>query len=334
MKFPETYRCLSISRFNNGVYSLVPIRYEDRKSIMKWRNEQIYHLRQNRPLTESNQDHYFQNVVKRLFTDEQPDQILFSFLENDVCIGYGGLVHINWTDKNAEISFIMNTESEAHSFQKYWSLYLDLIERAATENLGLHKLFTFAFDLRPHLYQVLESSGYIKEAILKEHCFFDGQFIDVVIHSKFLTSTHLLPVTENDVELLFKWANDPAVRMNSFHPDPIFWDKHQEWFLSKLNSATTKFYILYHNKIPAGQIRLELADEVWEINYSIASEFRGKGLGKRIIELICLEMPSGSSLRGLVKNDNPASLKVFLQSDFEKESDSSASTSRFIKKIG
>ena len=116
MKFPTQYKCLTQNKFENGMYKIVPIRYEDRMAIMKWRNEQMFHLRQAEPLTKALQDNYFKNVVSKLFDQEKPSQILFSFLENGKCIGYGGLVHINWIDKNAEISFLMNTELEKLSF--------------------------------------------------------------------------------------------------------------------------------------------------------------------------------------------------------------------------
>ena len=63
-------------------------------------------------LTVEDQDAYFENIISTLFDQEQPKQILFSFLKDNKFIGYGGLVHINWIDKNAEISFLMNTEEE------------------------------------------------------------------------------------------------------------------------------------------------------------------------------------------------------------------------------
>lgn len=178
------YNVLSKQEFSNGNFSIIPIRYEDRFDIMKWRNEQIYHLRQNKPLTIEDQDNYFNNVVDKLFCEVQPNQILFSFLEKGICIGYGGLVHINWIDKNAEISFIMDTALEENKFQTYWRNYLTLIEKVAFEDLKFHKIFTYAFDLRPHLYDVFLSAGFKEETRLKEHCFFENKFIDVVIHCK------------------------------------------------------------------------------------------------------------------------------------------------------
>ena len=144
----------------------------------------MYHLRQSKSLTEAEQDRYFDEVVNKLFDQEQPEQILFSFLEGEQCIGYGGLVHINWKDKNAELSFIMNTALEKQRFHEIWHAYLELIEKVAFEDLGLHKLYTYAFDLRPCLYKVFEDKRYVEDARLRDHVALNGGFADVIIHSK------------------------------------------------------------------------------------------------------------------------------------------------------
>ena len=181
----SAYKVLNNQKFSNHEFSIIPIRYEDRRAILKWRNEQAYHLRQNRLLTEKDQEHYFNNVVIKLYDQEQPNQILFSYMENDICIGYGGLVHINWVNKNAEISFIMNTELEKDYFSKHWTIFLQLIEQVAFIELNFHKIFTFAFDLRPHLFLAIESAGFKYEATLKEHYYFNKKYYEAIIHSKF-----------------------------------------------------------------------------------------------------------------------------------------------------
>lgn len=177
------YICLQHQEHHLGDYSIVPLRYEDRFSIMEWRNEQIYHLRQARPLTEEDQQRYFDNVVSKLYDNPKPEQILFSYLENGVCIGYGGLVHINWIDRNGEISFIMDTKLEKEHFAEHWSNYLKMLKKVAFEDLKLHKMYTYAFDLRPHLYPIFEAEGFIREATLKDHCFYNGVYKNVIIHS-------------------------------------------------------------------------------------------------------------------------------------------------------
>jgi len=180
----RVYKALKKQEFRIDNYCLTPIRYEDRFKIMEWRNEQIYHLRQNEPLTVEKQEHYFSTTIASLFTEDKPDQILFSLLKDEECIGYGGLVHINWADRNAEISFVMNTALEKKEFSNNWTKYLNLIEKVAFIYLKLRKLYVYAFDLRPHLYLTLEANSYFLDARLKEHCFFNDEFKDVVIYSK------------------------------------------------------------------------------------------------------------------------------------------------------
>ncbi len=180
----RAYKCLSKQIYSLDEYQIVPIRDQDRYEIMRWRNDQIYHLRQNKPLDKKGQDNYFNTEISKLFESENPDQILFSYLENEVCIAYGGLVHINWIDKNAEISFIMNTNFEELYFHRHWKIFLSLIEILAFETLNFHKIFTYAYNIRPKLFEILKDCNYVNEAVLREHVLIDRIFEDVLIHSK------------------------------------------------------------------------------------------------------------------------------------------------------
>lgn len=181
------YKVLQNQIFRKDEYSIVPIRDQDKFDIMDWRNEQIYHLRQAAPLTKESQTNYFKNTINALFKQEKPNHLLFSYLHKDQCIGYGGLVHINWVNQHAEVSFIMDTRLESNHFLQNWSIYLGLIEKVAFHELGFHKLYVYAFDLRAHLYVALEQNGYFKDARLRDHCLFNGEFKDVVIYSKIAT---------------------------------------------------------------------------------------------------------------------------------------------------
>jgi RimJ/RimL family protein N-acetyltransferase len=178
------YKALNRQEFSTEDFSIVPIRFEDRIDIMRWRNEQIYHLRQTKILTETDQNTYFNTVVAAIMKQEKPDQILFSYLKNGKCIGYGGLVHINWIDNNAEISFIIETRLESRHFTAYWNTYLSLIEEVAFKELKFHKIYTYAFDIRPHLYPILNDNNYKLDARLKDHCRINNKYCDVLLHYK------------------------------------------------------------------------------------------------------------------------------------------------------
>jgi hypothetical protein len=151
----NSYKTLNKQVYSSGQYSIVPIRMEDRYDIMRWRNEQMYHLRQNKQLTKEDQDNCFEEVVSRLFDQYKPDQLLFSYLEGEKCIGYAGLVHINWDDRNVEISFVMNTALEKQHSLHYFVCFLTLIKRLAFKGLSLIIIHTYAFDVRPRLYDAL-----------------------------------------------------------------------------------------------------------------------------------------------------------------------------------
>ena len=182
------YICLNKQIYQNSEFSIIPIRFSDKYKILKWRNEQIFHLRQSKILTREDQDFYFSNVINKIFQEINPTQILFSFLKNGKCVGYGGLVHINWIDSNAEISFLIDTKLQNDSFDEFWTNYLELIELVAFEDLRLHKIYTFAFDLRKNLYNVLERNKFNLECRFKEHIFFENTYIDAVVHSKINTN--------------------------------------------------------------------------------------------------------------------------------------------------
>jgi len=179
------YKCLHKNCYQLGDYSIVPIRDEDKLDIRKWRNEQIDHLRQKQKLSIEGQTIYFETVVSKLFDQDRPSQLLFSYIYNNKCIGYGGLVHINWEDKNAEVSFLMDTNNIESLEKEHWVIFLKLIDMLAFDDLSLHKIFAYAYDVRPHLYQYLLENDYFLEARLKDHYFLNSSYYDVVIHSKF-----------------------------------------------------------------------------------------------------------------------------------------------------
>ena len=318
----RNYKCLPVSKFESNGFHIESLRIEDMYEIMDIRNQQIYHLRQNEPLTKEKQEHYFATIVAGLFEQEKPNQLLFSFFENGNFIGYGGLVHINWIDKNAEISFVMKTELEKDNFAKYWSNFLILIEKLAFEELNFHKIFTYAFDLRPHLYTVLESCGFKEEARLKEHCLFDGQFLDVVYHAKINRTISFRKANKNDMMLYFNWTNDASVRENSYQSEPISIEHHQNWFYKKIKEDTC-FMVVFENHIglPIGQVRIQKKDtSTAVIGISNDANHRGKGYASKMIEIASDEFLKQNLkifISAYIKIENKASAKAFEKAGYK-----------------
>ncbi len=315
------YKFFTTEEFSQGEYKLTPIRFNDRYLIMQWRNEQIYHLRQTTQLTKENQDKYFNEVISNLFDQELPDQLLFSFLKGDQCIGYGGLVHINWDDKNAEISFLMNTELERDYFQEYWLIYLGLIEKLAFQELSFHKIFTYAFDLRPKLYDVLEIAGFSQEAKLIDHCIFENEYKNIFIHSKF--GFEFRKIVKNDLLLTFDWATNNKLRQYSFNRTEIDFETHKNWFYKTLTDNNVHYYIYTLNKMPMGLFRINKMDnQTGLISFLVNPKYHGNGIGYKMvsegIDLIRKIDKELKTLKAEVLNENIASLKIFQNLNFSR----------------
>lgn len=319
------YICLQHQEQHIGDYSIVPLRYEDRFSIMKWRNEQIYHLRQARPLTEDDQQRYFDNVVSKLYDNPKPDQILFSYLEKGVCIGYGGLVHINWIDRNGEISFIMDTQLEKEHFAEHWSNYLTMLKAVAFDDLGLHKIYTYAFDLRPHLYTMLEANGYKREATLKEHCLFNGEYKDVVLHSLWNDRYEVInyvDCTKNQNIDILALRNRDDVRSWMVNPEVIPEENHFKFVESLKNNPNRLYYAIYNNGMLVGTYNLtNEGNGVWERGIIANPSTQGTGKTEKWERQILSSLPSEiKAVSAKVKQDNVRSVKYHEKLGYKEQS--------------
>lgn len=188
----ETYRCLSKQGYQIDDYELIPIREEDIQFIRNWRNDQMDVLRQKHPITEKEQVNYYYNVIRKSFNQKNPEQILFSFLFKKKCIGYGGLVHIDWDPKRAEVSFLTETgrAKDQDLLQKDLRIFLKILFKVAFDGLKFNRLTTETFDIRPLIVKILEDSGFKQEGRLKDQVIIGGSYVNSLIHG-FLRKDYL-----------------------------------------------------------------------------------------------------------------------------------------------
>ncbi len=180
----KQYKCLKRNTYELKPYSIVPIRYSDMEFIRKWRNRQIDILRQNTLLTKRDQKEYYTNIVEPLFSEKEPSQILFSYLQERILIGYGGLTNIDWLAKRAEVSFLLDDQRVVND-TVYWddfSNFLALIKKVAFYDIYLHRLYTETYDIRPLHVKVLKKNGFKLEGTLKDHVVINNNYIDSLIH--------------------------------------------------------------------------------------------------------------------------------------------------------
>ena len=153
-------------------------------NIRLWRNNQMDILRQSQLISEVDQKLYYQKEIFPTFCMKRPHQILFSYLDGQKCVGYGGITNIDWISKRAELSFLvdpvyMTSES---IYEYYFLVFIEIILQVSFKYLNLNRIFTETFDRRHHHISILEKSGFKLEGRLKQHAFKNNHYMDSLIH--------------------------------------------------------------------------------------------------------------------------------------------------------
>jgi len=132
---------------------------------------------------------------------------------------------------------------------------------------------------------------------------------------------------EKDLLDYYGLVNDDLVRFVSFSSSTVNLKEHTTWFENSLANKNRIMYVLEGAESGTeflGQVRFDKVlsttfDNTFELDYSIASSQRGKGLGKKML-LLGLKMLTESfknpCVIAKVKLDNFASAKVLLKVGF------------------
>lgn len=175
---------LKKTEFSYRDYSIVPLREQDILSIKDWRNAQLDVLRQKRELTNEDQEQYYHKIVQPTFTHPAPLQILFSYLLNGECIGYGGITNIDWDSKRVELSFLLdnNRVTDNEVYEKEFSIFITLIKQLVFDELQFNRIYTETYDIRSFHISILEKNGFVFEGRMRQHIMIDGVFVDSLLH--------------------------------------------------------------------------------------------------------------------------------------------------------
>jgi len=138
----------------------------------------------------------------------------------------------------------------------------------------------------------------------------------------------------DDVDLTFKWVNDPLARKMTFNQEPISSGTHWTWFRNRVKEGN--WWILeefnrYGDTVPIGQIRFDkrvgvlgiydvtnaISKRLYEhfiVSIFIAEEFRGKGYATELLALGLARIErKGQKLPcvAYIKSENNPSIRLF-----------------------
>jgi len=150
----------------------------------------------------------------------------------------------------------------------------------------------------------------------------DGFGVDRVLSKMLAPVIHLRPAEEGDCRFVWEWANENVLRERSFSQDPIPWERHQQWFRSKVHDPDSLFYIALDAELrPIGQARFDLDGNEAVISVGIDAPSRGRGYGTALIELAsktALRTRNLTVIHAYVKRHNGESVRAFRKAGFRE----------------
>jgi len=125
-----------------------------------------------------------------------------------------------------------------------------------------------------------------------------------------------------DSKAIWEINRQPIVRQAAFSSEDIPWASHERWFSAAITDPNRLFLLGCIEQRVAGVARFDRVEEgLLEITIAMAEEFRGQGLGRRIIRETSLKsigfLPSSKGIRAHIKHENQPSIRAFEAAGFE-----------------
>lgn len=165
--------------------SLRPIERADLESLNCWKNkEDIYMFLGGgyQPVSKDQQEKWMESVIDLTGNNKR-----FMITENKNPVGMVELNNIHWIHRTCEIGIFIG-EEQARG-KGVASEACELIEQYGKKYLNLRKITLKAVAENKKAVLMWLSLGYEKVGELKEECFINGKYCDLLIMEKFLKNT-------------------------------------------------------------------------------------------------------------------------------------------------
>jgi UDP-2,4-diacetamido-2,4,6-trideoxy-beta-L-altropyranose hydrolase len=244
----------------------------------------------------------------------QPEGFTELMLRADICIGAGGTT--TWERLCLNLpSLVVTMAANQEEVTK------ELYSAKLVKWIG-KKENTTSYDIKKNLVHEIQKSKSSK------HCSTIPNPVDSLgvlrvvetLIPSYSEELNLRSATIDDMELYYFWVNDPVVRENSFHQEPILWKNHVSWFTKKLEANDTEMWVMQNSQnLPVGQIRFDINDGLADISYSLDFIARKRDWGKKLLELgmnKITKLYKNIIIIAKTKKKNKASRKIFKRLGF------------------
>lgn len=141
----------------------------DAQRLREWRNEDISVFRTPYLLTEKMQEDFYYSL------NRNSKMRYWAIKKNDITIGVGGLVNIEWENRLAEISLVVVPECRGRS---YSNKVVDLILHEGFNNMNLVNIYGECYECNPSInfWKNLCSKYNATYTILPNRKYWNGQY--------------------------------------------------------------------------------------------------------------------------------------------------------------
>jgi hypothetical protein len=164
---------------NSNLLLLSPIEPHHLPQIQKWRNLSSIQgfVREYRELSMGHINKWYESIIL-------DNRFEFFLIENNhkKPIGITGLTYIDWVNKNADLHLAIYEHGWIDDI--YAPEAFDIIEEYGFNYLNLHKIYAEIYEIDKKKINLFVSKDYKKDAVLRDHCFYKGKFVDSLIYSK------------------------------------------------------------------------------------------------------------------------------------------------------
>ena len=164
--------------------SLSAIERYNLKQIQEWRNSNSLRsfFREFRELNYEMLEKWFLETHSNLISDSY--FFMISLTATNEAIGVGGINHINWVNRNCQLSLFIGHENIYIDDNGWAKEAAIILEEYAFKSLNLHKIIVELYESDQKKQNLLNDLGYLKEGTLREQVFKDGRYLNSSIYSK------------------------------------------------------------------------------------------------------------------------------------------------------
>ncbi len=159
-----------------GIY-LRRMTYEDTEKIVEWRNSDSVRKRFIYQGLFTKESH--ENWIKTMVETGKVVQMIICEIGTDKPVGSVYVRDIDKTHHKAEYGIFIG-EKDARG-KGYGTAAAKLMVRYCFEELALHRLFLRVYAENERAIRSYEKAGFVKEALLRDDVYIDGEYKDIVL---------------------------------------------------------------------------------------------------------------------------------------------------------